>query len=150
MYYVYTCAYLNSMKELFSLDWFLDQQASQHNKRVTLYCIQLLVRLVQEEYRINCTHQTGWVGGRLLFLPIIGPIFDILSQCHTCWGPYHPPYLACFVSAKVMSHCAPSLTGAIQKLLCLAHGTKTQLSCLYPKESNNASTPFAAILKTRK
>ena len=82
------------------------------NKRVTLHCIQLLVRFVQEEYRINCTHQTGWVGGRLLVLPIVGPIFDIRSPSATHAGDHHPPYLACFVSAKVMSHCAPSLTGA--------------------------------------
>ena len=61
--------------------------------------------------RINCTHQTGWIGGRLLFL-IVGPIFDILAPSATHAGDHHPPYLACFVSAKVMSHCAPSLTGA--------------------------------------
>ena len=72
------------------------------NKRVTLHCIQLLVRFVQEEYRINCTHQTGWVGGRLLVLPIVGPIFDILellSQCHTCWGP-SPPISSLFCECQ--------------------------------------------------
>ena len=82
------------------------------NKQVTLYCIQLLVRFVQG---INCTHQTGCVGGRLLFLPIVGPIFDILellSQCHTCWGP-SPPISSLFCECQSdVPLCPYSLTGA--------------------------------------
>ena len=115
------------------------------NKRVTSYCIQLLVRFDSSD---RLTHQTGWVGGRLLFLPTMFDILELLSQCHTCWGP-SPPIRSLFCECQGDVPLCPYSLTELQKLFCLAHGAKIQLSYLYPKESNNASTPFAAILKTR-